>query len=559
MAAIDVIFFQYSKRLNSTAQPALSAGTRLECIFREGFDVLNPELQLDLRANNDYQNPFRWNYCYIPTLQRYYWIRDWAFDGGMWLCGTDEDLLASHKTAIGNCYIYAQRLADRLDNGSVRDGGISDTMIPTLAAPSYNRNRYSSSPFVRSLASGTYVIGVINNDGVTAGSVAYYCMTQAQFASFRQSLMGDGWVSSTAEMSADTTKAILNPIQYITSCMWFPFAVGSVEDSSATYIGMRLGWWQMTPPTGVDAPNYQRIRADGMIKFYVNIPVPVHPQYSTTNQRMLRCAPFSTYILHLPYFGSLPVDYEDFSSGTIGAFFEVDIISGKGSVQLYNGSVTGTSDYPDLRLVLQTSCQVATPIQLSQVVSDTWAAQVTELQTAATMQSLRGSKAQQVISVLGQVGGEAAKYAAMGAAAGSAAPGPGTIAGAIIGTAAGIGSGVASAVVHGKTTNASMDAASEAGLYASFEAAAPRVTSQGANGSLLGSWCPIEISGRFLLLSTTASEVYARCGYAAGWPTYIHDHTGYVQGLLSDFQSTSTLKIEAEAIKAQIEAGLYYE
>ena len=114
-------------------------------------------------------------------------------------------------------------------------------------------------------------------------------------------------------------------------------------------------------------------------------------------------------------------------------------------------------------------------------------------------------------------------------------------------------------MVHGKTTSVSMDAASEAGLYSSFSAAAPRVTSQGANGSLLGSWCPIEISGRFLLLSTTASEVYARCGYAAGWPTYIHDHTGYVQGLLSDFNSPGALKIEAEAIKAQIEAGLYYE
>lgn len=551
MAAIDVVFFQYSKRLNSTAQPALSAGTRLECIFREGFDVLNPELQLDLRANSDYQNPFRWNYCYIPTLQRYYWIRDWAFDGGMWLCGTDEDLLASHKTAIGNCYIYAQRLADRLDNGSVRDGGISDSMIPTVASPSWSYNRASSSPFAKSLNSGCYVVGIINPDPDAVGSVSYYALTPANFKQFRSTLMGGSWITSTAEMSVDTQKAILNPIQYVTSCMWFPFDINNVGDITQAVHGMTLGWWSL------GAIGHMNIRSDGMYRFYVNVPVPVHPQYAATQQRMLRCAPFSTYLLHLPYFGSLPIDYEDFSSGTVGALFEVDIISGKGSVQLYNGSISSTSDFPALRMILQTSCQVATPIQLSQVVSDTWAAQVTELQTAATMQGLKAQKSQQVISVVSTAGHTAGNL--LGGAKDIAKGGKAAIAGAAISSATDMGTSIASAVVNTKAINASMDAASEAGLYASFEAAAPRVTSQGANGSILGSWCPIEISGKFLLLSTTAGDVYARCGYAAGWPTYIHDHTGYVQGLLSDFHSSGVLKIEAEAIKAQIEAGLYYE
>ena len=551
MAALDVLFFQFSKRLNSTKQPTLTDGTRLSCVFREGFDVLNPELSLDLRGNNDYQDPFRWNYCYIPTLQRYYWIRDWAFDGGMWLCGTDEDLLASHKTAIGNCYIYAQRLADRLDNGSVRDGGISDSMIPTVASPSWSYNRSSTTPFARSLSSGCYVVGIINPDPDAVGSVSYYALTPANFKQFRSTLMGGSWITSTAEMSVDTQKAILNPIQYVTSCMWFPFDINNVGDITQAVHGMTLGWWSL------GAIGHMNIRSDGMYRFYVNVPVPVHPQYAATQQRMLRCAPFSTYLLHLPYFGSLPIDYEDFSSGTVGALFEVDIISGKGSVQLYNGSISSTSDFPALRMILQTSCQVATPIQLSQVVSDTWAAQVTELQTAATMQGLKAQKSQQVISVVSTAGHTVGNL--LGGAKDLAKGGKAAIAGAAISSATDMGTSIASAVVNTKAINASMDAASEAGLYASFEAAAPRVTSQGANGSILGSWCPIEISGKFLLLSTTAADVYARCGYAAGWPTYIHDHTGYVQGLLSDFHSAGALKIEAEAIKAQIEAGLYYE
>lgn len=552
MAAINVYLFSvFTKRVNSTAQPTLAQGVQVQCRFRDSYNILTPGLVLDLRGQDGYINPAIYTYAYIPDMQRYYWIDDWRFASGLWYASLSVDVLASHKTSIGSTSIYAQRLADRLKNGVVTDSGITDTMIPTIATPSYNRNRAATSPFVRSLASGTYVIGVINNDGVTAGSVAYYCMTPAQFASFRQSLMGDGWVSSTAEMSADTTKAILNPIQYITSCQWFPLAIGSIEDSTATYIGMRLGWWQMTPPTGVDPPNYQRIRSDGMARFYINIPVPVHPQYSTTNQRMLRCAPFSTYLLHLPYFGSTPVDYEDFASGTIGALFEIDIISGKGSVQLYNGTISSTSDFPDLRLVLQMSCQVSTPIQLSQVISDTWAAQVTEMQTDASIAADYGMLQKEYIDGISSMVNTVMDI-------------PGVLSGGMSPTAA-LRDAVnmfAQAEKWGESqyvVEKQVKATSAAGLYSSFAAKAPRVTSQGANGSLLGSWCPIEISGRFLLLSTTASEIYAKCGYAAGWPTTIGEHTGYVQGLLSEFHAAGCLKAECTAIKAAIEAGIYYE
>ena len=548
MPNVDVYFFQYSKKLNSTAQPTLSSGTKLECIFREGYDVLNPDLELDLRGSTQYNNPRTWNYCYIPDMARYYWITDWAFTGGMWLCGTTEDLLASHKTAIGTTQIFAQRLADRkTDAGTVTDGGITDTLVPTIATPSWGRNRASSAQFVKSLDSGTYVIGVINDDNAAAGSVAYYALTPAGFKTFRSTLMGGGWVTATAEMSADTVKAILNPIQYITSCMWFPFDISHIYNSATGIHGMNLGWWTLA---GV---GYWQITATGMYRFSINISVPVHPQYGSTSQKMLRCAPFSTYILHLPYFGSIAIDYEDYSSGTVGAFFEIDIISGRGSVQLYNGTVSTVNDFPDLRLVYQTSCQVATPIQLSQVVSDTWAAHVTELQTAATLQGIEAAKAQQVINIVS----DTAKAGA--STANAITSGKSADITAAIDAGIDVGKDIASAVVNSKTLNMSAAATSEAGLYASYKAAAPRVTSQGANGSLLGSWCPVEISAKFLLLSDTSSSLYSRIGYTAGWMTQINKHTGYVQGEVSDFTSSGCLKIEADAIKAQIEAGLYYE
>ena len=547
MATVDVYFFQYSKKPASTAVPNLNAGTKLDCIFRDGYDILNPTLELDFRGGSStYNSPVAWNYCYIPSLSRYYWITDWAFAGGMWACGTKEDLLGSHKTAIGNTTIFAQRLADRLKNNTATDSGITDTMVPTLATPSWSRNRASSTMFLKSLDSGTYVIGVINDDNNATGSVAYYALTAAGFKTFRSTLMGGAWLGATSEMSVDTEKAILNPIQYVTSCMWFPFDISNIYNSATGVTGMHLGWWQLA---GV---GYWNIRTDGMYRFAVNVPVPVHPQYSATNQKMLRCAPFSTYVLHLPYFGSMPIDYEDFSSGYVGCLFEIDIISGKGSVQLYNGSISSTNDFPDLRLIHQTSCQVATPIQLSQVVSDTWAARVTELQTAATLAGIQAQKEQQIVSI-GETGVKA------GADAARAASGDVSALGSLVSDVIGFVGGAVSLKINEKVFETSATAASEAGLYSSFKAAAPRVTSEGANGSLLGSWCPVEISGKFLLLSDVSSTLYSRIGYTAGWMTQINTHTGYVQGIATDFNSSGALRMEMDAIKAQIEAGIYYE
>lgn len=543
------LFSAFDKRINSTKQPLLNTGTKYDCTFREGFDVINPSILLDTRGLTQYNSPVSYTYAYIPDLSRYYWVTNWSFAGGLWTGYLNVDPLASFKTAIGSTQIFAQRLADRLQGNTVTDGGLTDSMIPTKASPSYSRQRITS-PFQQSLANGCYVIGVINNDSTCAGSVAYYVLSQAEFKRFRQCLMGDAWLQSTAELSADTQKAILNPIQYITSCQWFPLPQSDIKDPAGFLIeGMRLGWWDMNPPAGVSDPSYYHIRPDGMVRFYKNISVPVHPQYSTTNQRMLRCSPFSTYLLHLPYFGSMPITYEDFNSGNIGCFFEIDIISGKGSVQLYNGTISSSASFPDLRLIYQTACQVATPIQLSQVVSDTWAAQVVESQTNATITSQYAMFKRKVVHAIS--GAVKTLVSATGANPMSTD--------ALVQSGVDAGEATADVLITKEEVEANIAAASDAGLYSSFSAAAPRVTSQGANGSLLGSWCPMELSATFLLLASTDSSLYSRIGYAAGWWTQINTHTGLVQGLCSDFHAAGCYRVEMQSIQAYIEGGIFYE
>lgn len=543
------LFSTFSKRANSTRQPALSSGVRMDCIFREGYDVLNPVIILDLRrGNGQYVNPVNYTYAYVPDLQRYYWVSDWAFAGGLWTCSLNVDVFASFKTDIGTTYIYAQRLADRLRVGAVTDGGLTDTMIPTLAVPSHSYSRLTGSVFQQTLDSGVYIIGVLNADDSAAGSVAYYAFTPAEFKIFRKRLMGGAWLNSTAEMGVDSQKAILNPIQYITSCQWFPLAPSLVSDASVQYFGMALGWWAISDANTTPQVTYKTIKQSGVIRFHLSdATLPVHPQYTGTTQRMLRCAPFSEYVLHMPYFGDIPLKYEDYASGHVGISIEIDLISGKGSVQIYDGVITSDSGFPDLRLVFQTSCQVATPIQLSQVVSDTWAAQVTEQQTAASILSQEAAYEKQVINGVAQSAQSIADFAMAPSVGGG------------IGAAGALASTAHDLTRGAEVLEANTSAASNAGLYSSFSQRAPRATSQGANGSILGAWCPVEIDASFLLLSTTAADVYARIGYAAGWGTLINEHSGFVQGLFSDFHSANCLKAEAMAIRQGIEAGIYYE
>lgn len=539
-----VTFFNaFSKRLNSTKQPSLSTGTDYTCVFRDGYDVLNPSVILDLRDVSGYENPSGYTYAYISDFSRYYWVSGWSFEGGLWYCQLNADVLASHKTAIGTTNIYATRLADRLLSGSVHDGGLTDTMIPTLAQPTISRTRYTS-PFQSTLTSGCYIIGVVNEDQYAAGSISYYVMTPAEFKIFRNRLMGGAWVQSTAEMSVDTTKAILNPIQYLTSCMWFPLTSAQVADPNIVYYGMSLGWWPISDANTTPQVTYKTITSSAMYRTHTNITLPVHPDYAATTQKMLKCGPFSEFILTVPFFGSIPVSGEDFTSGTIGVSYEVDLISGKASMQLYNGSISSDSGYPDLALVYQTSCLIATPIQLSQVTSDSWASQVVETQTNAQLETEWGMWRKKLISGLGQT-------AKVGI-------------GGLLGTA-GLGDAVdliteaGSLAIDKQILDASMAATSESGLYSSFSAKAPRVTSLGANGSTLGAWCPLEIRAVFLRLSTTDSNVYARTGYAAGWYTQINQHTGYVQGLLGDFHDARCYKSELMAINQYIMDGFYYE
>ena len=64
--AINVTFYNFGKKANSTARPA--SGVDVECNLRDGSDQFSPNLEIRGVAVNGY------NYLYIPLFGRYYYI-----------------------------------------------------------------------------------------------------------------------------------------------------------------------------------------------------------------------------------------------------------------------------------------------------------------------------------------------------------------------------------------------------------------------------------------------------------------------------------------------------
>ena len=88
-----VKFYNFEKRNNSVKRPDDSiTHTDYNCRVLNGTGILNPKIELDIGLT---ANPARFNYCYIPDFQRYYYVREWSFERGLWIPSCNVDVLAT--------------------------------------------------------------------------------------------------------------------------------------------------------------------------------------------------------------------------------------------------------------------------------------------------------------------------------------------------------------------------------------------------------------------------------------------------------------------------------
>ena len=322
----------FSKEINSTKRP--SGGTGKSVVLKQPTSVLNPVFIIE-----GYN--LAWNY--IQWGARYYFVDDIVIvhnNIAEYHCSTD--VLATYKNEIGSSVQYVLRSASDYNEN------IIDTFYPIEAVQTEIKTTSSQDPeWTRSVSSGQFVLGVMGkNSSPNGGAVTYYAISSSGMTAITNFLLSEANYSGVTEISADLLKCIFNPLEYIVSCMWFPFTVHSLSSTT-----INIGWWDIT---GVSAykitdPVYTRNLA---------FSIPKHPQ-ATSRGNYLNMSPFSRYVCNAGPWGIIPIN-DSYLIGEDSVSFQitVDLYTGSGRLsQVCSDVIAYNNDHV---------AQIGVPIQLGQ-------------------------------------------------------------------------------------------------------------------------------------------------------------------------------------------------
>nr|DAL02489.1 MAG TPA: hypothetical protein [Caudoviricetes sp.] len=375
---ISVNMYTFSKYANSTGQPA-GAGTSFDCVLKDTSGVINPTIALKLDMSF---NVSAYNYAYIPDFKRYYFVREWTWERGLWVASLDVDVLATYKAQIGVSTQYVLR------SSLASNGKILDTIYPTTSDITHQRVAVEL-PWKTHLEDGYYVVGIIGDANNTLGAVNYYAFTQSEMNDFNKALMASAdWLNvPTEEISTELLKALYNPYQYVVSALWFPIVIPLTEAPAVASIN--FGWWSITVKC-------RKLKATAT-SFSGSINIPKHPQ-SAARGEYLNLSPYSRYTLNFTPFGSFPLDTTKLSGTSILNYTVlIDYISGTGRLNIAPQFPDGNS--PIIESV-EGMCSV--PIQLAQIARD-------YIGTTATAIASAGDVVQSAVT--GNIGGAISNFA----------------------------------------------------------------------------------------------------------------------------------------------------
>lgn len=371
--AVTVYLFNFNKKKNSTAQPTLSSGTQLSGEVKEDFTPVAPVITFNLSNPNTVPT---YNYAYCADFNnRYYFITNWLYVKGLWRATFACDVLATYKSEILASRQYVAR------SKSLNSGKLIDASYPTLANSVRQTQSYpQTSLWGTDFEDGTFVLGIVNQSGYNIGAVTYYAFAYTGFRLFMAMLLsGISWANiSTSEISEELQKALINPTQYIVSCVWLPingfdfvvrYDTGTENLRYDVTNIIHLGWWSFSLTGGnVARILHQPTRiADDYVVRTFTFNIPKHSQQSQFGV-WLNLAPYSKHVLYFLPFGVFELDSYDICNATS---ITLEVI-----MHAFNGDATlrvfvDDPNFPGtLHMILQTSAQVGINIPIGQIALD---------------------------------------------------------------------------------------------------------------------------------------------------------------------------------------------
>lgn len=345
---MQATFYQFAKRTNSTKRP--SGGQEFGIDLKAPCNIIDPEIKIASQSD-----PTGYNYCYLPTFSRYYWVKNWTYVDGLWNASLTVDTLASYRDEIGYSTEYVVRSSAKFDPK------IADNLYPTKATITTRTIYTNSTPFTDDPESGSqgFFVVAVNAPGyVTFGGAIYFAMSGTTFQKLMAALLQntDYLDINAEEISSNLTKALFNPIQYISKAFWIPCGNAAI---GTPITEIPVGWWKMQNVGNA----YVIQNTNDKNVFTFSISTPHHPQHITRGV-YTDGAPYSEYTLYCPPFGEIKLNANLFVlQSTLYCRLTVDYRTGDAILDLSFNKDFNT-------IFFSTSGNVSVPVQLAQITTN---------------------------------------------------------------------------------------------------------------------------------------------------------------------------------------------
>lgn len=340
---MQATFYQFAKRTNSTKRP--SGGQEFGIDLKAPCNIIDPEIKIASQSD-----PTGYNYCYLPTFSRYYWVKNWTYAGGLWVASLTVDTLASYRDQIGYSTEYVVRSSAKYN------GTISDGLYPATAEVRSVTSAFQGG-FSETISGGFFVIGVIAKAANSIGAITYVVMTPGNVKKLSAKLLTDvSYLSiDNAEISDSLTKVLFNPYQYIVSCNYFPFDVAKLTAHLPLVSNVDVGWWSIDIPCWILGADNNNLTKS------VSVGIPKHPQ-AASRGGYCNASPYTDYTIFMQPFGVIPLDASKlWGATTLSIQYMVDLFNGDSILRMF----TDTN-----QLVHETTAKLGVPIQLSNIAFD---------------------------------------------------------------------------------------------------------------------------------------------------------------------------------------------
>ena len=353
---MEAKFYQFAKKHNSTKQPTGLTSAHKDVTLNDGLtSILSPSIRIMLLNDVDATFVLRTNYVWLSDFNRYYYILDWTYNGdGTWTASCKVDVFASWKADILLSGGYMAR------DSYERTADQIDTLYP--ASTSFlTRTDGVSTGLTVNPGSGTYVIGVLSSQAPNVGAVSYYKVNHTQLSNMMSKMMTTidtvNW-TDVDSITGDALKSLVNPIQYIVSCKWFPFST-TLTNNDSIYL-----WGWNTTATGDKI-----VMSDQPIRTF-NYRIDLGDIQDTAVHEYPKLPPFAKYCL-VTAWGSFdldPVLFVNDQNRHINISMSVNLITGICLMRVYIGDVNGHTGTN--MLLFQREIPMAFDIPLAQYVTD---------------------------------------------------------------------------------------------------------------------------------------------------------------------------------------------